>query len=162
VKRAAREAAALLAGLAVWTALGFVILAYGWDFGSAARIILLPLYAPAPLAAFVYVLILRPATTRACTLRGILMAEIGWLLTSPIPLIPLFWLYTRVFVHFHPVMPPGEDPLFLIGLGSLVSSWVAGIAYCAYSGYWAGRLLAWLRHMPPPPIREERNPSPPW
>jgi hypothetical protein len=161
--QASREVGALLAALAVWAGLGFVILAYGWTFGSAGSVIFLPLYGPAPLAAFVYVIILRPGTTPACIRRGILMAEVGWLLTSPFPLIPLFKLFMRVFLHFHPVVPRGEeDPLFYLYFEALVSAWLAGIAYCAYCGYWAGRLAAWLRHMPPPPIREERSPAVPW
>jgi uncharacterized membrane protein len=158
----AHEAGALLAALAVWAGLAFLILAYGWSFNSGWRLIFLPLYVPAPVAAFVYVVIVRPGTTRACTLRGILVAEVGWFLTSPFPLIPLFRVFTRIFLHFNPVIPAGEDPLFGLFFVSLVSSWLAGIAYCAYCGYWAGRLAAWLRHMPPPPIREERSHPVPW
>jgi hypothetical protein len=137
---AAREAGALLAAFSVWTGLSLLIVAFAWRFGSVWWFVLLSVYTPAPVATLLYALLIRPRTPGGRAKRALFVAMLGWFLSNPLPLYPVFTQIVMVFVHFHPLTHPGEDPLLGVWIGSLLSFWLIGIWYCAYSGYYAGRL----------------------
>lgn len=135
-----RELGALIIALAVWSGLALLTIAFGWRPTSVWWYVLLPLYLPTPVAAFVYVLLVRPPTRKTSVKRASFLAALGWILTSPIPIYPLFAQFAGVFEFFHTVPTTGEAPLFGTFYASVVSSCTIGIFYCGYSGYWAGRL----------------------
>lgn len=140
VRVAAHEVGALIIALAVWAGLSLAIVALAWRPTSIWWYVLLPLYLPAPVAAFVYVLVIGPSTRDAGVKRGIFLVVLGWVLASPLPDYPLWAQLPKVFEYFHAVPTTGEDPLLGVFIGSLLSFLLIGTFYCGYSGYWAGRL----------------------
>jgi hypothetical protein len=83
-----------------------------------------------------------PRTRYPSVKRGIFLVVLGWVLASPLPDYPLWVQLLTVLEYFHVVPTTGEDHLLGVFIGSLVSFLVIGIAYCGYSGYWAGRLAS--------------------
>ena len=133
-----REVTALASALAIWAALYVPVVALASTWGLT----LLPLYLPAPVAAFAYVLLIDPRSRDQAIKRAILLVALGWAVTNPllIPGNPVFNEILKASLFFHPVPMIGEDPLFGVWMYSFLSFWVIGIAYCGYLGYWAGRL----------------------
>jgi hypothetical protein len=154
LKAAAREVGAIVAAFGVWTGLSLLIVVFAWRFSSVWWFVLLSVYTPAPIAMFLYALLIRPRTPGKRAKRALLLAMLGWFLSNPLPLCPVFNQIVKVFLHFHPILPPGEDPLMGVWIGSICSFWLIGIWYCAYSGHYAGRLADVL------PARGARSPSP--
>lgn len=145
-----REIGALALALGIWAGISLLVVVFAWQPTSAWWYFVLPLYLPAPLAAFLYVMAVRPPTRDNCIKRGVFLVSLGWILGSPIPIYPLFAHYTRVFVFFRVVPTSGEDPLLGMFVYSLLSFILIGVAYCGYSAYWAGRLASRVLHRQPP------------
>ena len=139
VKAAAREAGALVAALGVWTGLSLLIVAFAWRFGSVWWFVLLSVYFPAPVAAFLYALLIHRRAPGGMAKRALFLAALGWVVSNPMPFNPVFTEIVKVFLFFHPIPPGDEDPLLGVWIGSILSYWVIGVWYCGYSGYWAGR-----------------------
>ena len=148
--KAAREIGALAFALGIWAGISLLIVAFAWQATSAWWYFLLPLYLPAPVAAFLYVFAVRPSTRDNCIKRAVFLASLGWILGSPIPIYPLFGQFTRAFVFFGVVPTSGEDPLLGVFFYSLLSFVLVGIPYCGYSSYWAGKWASRVLHRKAP------------
>jgi len=140
VRTVAREVMAFAVALALWTGLSLTIVSLAWRPTSVWWYVLLPLYLPAPAAAFIYVLLTAPRTRNEGVKRGVFLVVVGWVLVSPLPDYPLWAQLLKVFRYFGVVPTTGEDPLLGVFVGSLLSFLLIGTWYCGCSGYWAGQL----------------------
>jgi hypothetical protein len=136
-----REAAAIVVALGLWAVLSLAIIVFVWRVEpdwTGWLIVLVPVYLPAPLAAFVYVLLAHPKTQRKSVKRAVILAALGWVLSYP---IPVQWLPTptiRAIFFFHPI-PVGMEDALGVYVTFLISFWPIGIPFCLVAGWAAGR-----------------------
>lgn len=128
--RLARTTGGVVLALLLWAALSLAIVALVWSPTSFWRVLLVPIYLPAPVAAFVCVLVAGPKARSQSVKLAIALVVLGYVLCLPIPHGPLL-ASMSVFVR-----NPAE------GFGyALMSSLVfVGIAYCGASAYLGARL----------------------
>lgn len=141
---AGREAASLIVALAVWAGLSAAIVICAWRLSSVWWFILLPVYLPAPVAAFIYTSLAHPRTRESRIRHALIVTGAGWVLSNPIPGNPIFEQISRVFLHFHPLPAAWGDGVGVY-VGLILSFWVVGIPYCGYTAYCVGNLVDWLQ-----------------
>lgn len=138
----ARQVEAIVVAFGLWAVLSLAIVALVWRVEPDWTVwlfVLVPVYLPAPLAAFVYVFLTHPQTRKKRVKRAVLLAALGWVLSYP---IPVQWLPTptlRAIAFFHP-LPVGMEDAWGVYIALLISFWLIGIPYCLAAGWAAGRL----------------------
>jgi len=144
-----REAAAIIVALGLWAGISLAIVIFVWrvnlSWTSGLPFVLVPIYLPAPLAAFVYVYLARPRTEQRRVRRAIVLVVVAWVLLLP---VPAEWLPSptlRAVFFFHPI-PVGMEDAWGVLIYLLVSFLPIGIPYCYFTARaaarWADRVLS--------------------